>query len=84
MASKKIFSDRLVKSIQEELLKMNVKITKKDIITCLLCRLNDNYKPMFETRLYKNRGGDYCRLLQVTNWLFNNDDFTKRQLENVI
>ena len=61
----KIVPDRQVMSIQNELQKDHSVISKRDIIAVCLCHLNGNYEPIKSSKLYQQRGGDYCRLLEV-------------------
>ena len=42
-------------------------VTLKDIKLILECYKNGNYEPVYDTNLYVNHGGDYCRLLEIIN-----------------
>jgi len=41
------------------------KATIKEIILLLQCKENENYKPMFTTKLYCKHSGEYCQYLEL-------------------
>jgi coenzyme F420-reducing hydrogenase beta subunit len=44
-----------------------IKMPLKYFQMILECKENKDFKPIFETDLYKNKGCQYCRLLQYMN-----------------
>jgi len=41
------------------------KATLKEIKLLLDCKAKEDYKPMLNTRLYRQHGGEYCEYLQM-------------------
>lgn len=63
----KIWTDKMIDLLYYKLtvkLCRKPKTTKKDIVLILCCMLNDNFTPMYDTKLYKNHSGEYCKLLE--------------------
>lgn len=49
------------------------KVLYKDLQLFIECTAAGNYKPMFNTDLYINKGGCYCELIRYFyNWKTNN------------
>lgn len=55
----------MVNEIYNELRSKGRKIYKKEIKMFIECFDKQDYKPMFTTDLYINRGGAYCEMLEV-------------------
>lgn len=61
----KIISDRMVKRIQEKINEKGFKVFNTDIVRYCLCRLNDDFKPMQSTNIYKLHSVEYCKMIEV-------------------
>lgn len=57
----------MVNDVYNELRSRGRKIYKKEIKMFLECLDKQDYKPMFSTDLYVNRGGAYCEMLEIVN-----------------
>jgi hypothetical protein len=69
----KVITDKMLDRIYVKLtndLQRKPKATKKEIVQMYICRLNGNFKPMYETKLYNKHSTEYCRLLEIINWYF--------------
>ena len=55
----------LINNIYNDLKSEGRKIYKKEIKQYIDCYKKQDYTPMFSTDLYINRGGAYCRMLEL-------------------
>jgi len=46
-------------------LRTDPKATIKEIILLIQCKPKENYKPMYNTKLYNKHSGEYCQYLEL-------------------
>ena len=46
----------------------NPKGTLRDLRLLLQCFKDNNYEPMFSTKLYKDHGAEYCEYLSIISY----------------
>lgn len=63
--------DRTSRRIKEELIKRGYnKATLKDLRALIYCRIYENYKNMYNTKLYNKYSVEYCIALEILEKYF--------------